>query len=84
MQYEYITIPTCWLPKELLSKYVDKETIETISENKSLMLSYYVISNTFVRSNLFCKLPEQEYLCNTPEEFDEQVSKARLERLLRN
>mgnify|MGYP003618570885 CR=1 FL=1 len=32
MEYEYITIPTCWLTEELLSKYVDKESVDMLSK----------------------------------------------------
>ena len=84
MEYDYITIPTCWLTKELLNKYVDEKSVDMLSENKSLILTYYTLSGRFSYSDIFCKLHEHEHICNSPEEFDEQVSKARLELVLRS
>ena len=82
MEYEYISIPTCWLTKELLNKYVGEQNVDMLSENKSLMLTYYAASGRFNCIDIFCKDSKREYICNSEEEFQSLIAEHKLMEIL--
>ena len=76
MSYKYIGIPTARLSEEWL-----RNNNFNPNGNIDSFITYSVATNSYDHYN-FVETAEEEFICNTQEEFEQRVTEAKLERLL--
>ena len=76
MSYKYISIPTSRLSEEWLrnNNFDPEEDIDTF-------ITYTVVINRYDHYNLVNNA-EEEFICNTQEEFEQMIAQAKLEKIL--
>ena len=76
MSYKYISIPTSRLSEEWL-----RNNNFNLYEYIDSFITYSVATDIYDHYS-FVETAEEDFICNTQEEFEQRVTEAKLERLL--
>ena len=82
MSYSCISVPTCWLSSEKLDEYNPLVKKNHLSQSSGMFVSYFTKRDEFSYSNDLFRKPNQEYICNSEDEFEQMIAQARLEEIL--
>ena len=82
MSYSCISIPASWLSSEKLDEYNPLVKKNLSSQSSGIFLSYFTHTGEFSYANDLFRKPNQEYICNSEEEFEQMIAQARLEKIL--
>ena len=82
MSYSCISIPTCWLSSERLDEYNPLIKKNPVSQSSGMFVSYFTNRGEFCYSNDLFRKPNQEYICNSEDEFEQMIAQAKLEGIL--
>ena len=82
MSYRCISIPANWLSSEKLDEYNSLVMKNPSSQSSGMFVSYFTKRDEFSYSNDLFRKPNQEYICNSEDEFEQMIAQARLEEIL--
>lgn len=76
MSYKYISIPTSRLSEEWL-----KNNNFNLDDDINKFITYRIATDSYDHYN-FVETAEEEFICNTQEEFEQMVSEGKLSRII--
>lgn len=76
MNYKYISIPKSRLSKEWL-----RNNNFNLNIDIATFITYTVVTDNYAHFS-FVKSAEEEFICNTQEEFEQMVSEGKLSRII--